>query len=75
MTIDHDMFELEECPNCRGGGMIMTEGDWCVYVECCDCGAHTVYAEYNNEEEKQDAARRVVTLWNLGKVIRLEPGE
>lgn len=70
-----ELFELEECPNCRGGGQILHEGGWCVYVECADCGAHTVYSEYSDEQEMQEATRGVVRLWNLGKVIRIEPGE
>ena len=41
---------LEECPICRGAGVIMHEGGWSVQVECCDCSAHTLYMEYNNEE-------------------------
>ena len=36
---------LEECPLCRGAGMIMHEGGWSVQVECADCSAHTVYVE------------------------------
>lgn len=73
--MEKKIYELEECPNCRGGGMIHHEGGWCVYVECMDCGAHTVYTEYSNEEEKEEATGKVVTLWNVGKVIRVEPGE
>ena len=45
---------LEECPICRGAGMIMHEGGWSVQVECCDCSAHTIYMEYNSEEEKKE---------------------
>ena len=55
--------------------MIHHEGDWCVYVECIDCGAHTVYSEYSSEADKEEATKTVASLWNLGKVIRLEPGE
>ena len=40
---------LEECPICRGPGMLLHEGGWNVQVECTDCSAHTVYIEYNNE--------------------------
>lgn len=75
MIMEKNMIELEECPNCRGAGMIHHEGDWCVYVECIDCGAHTVYSEYSSEAEKEEATKTVASLWNLGKVIRLEPGE
>ena len=41
---------LEECPICRGAGMIFHEGGWNVQVECTDCSAHTVFIEYGNEE-------------------------
>lgn len=66
---------LEECPICRGSGFIMHEGGWNVQVECTDCSAHTVYVEYNNEDEKIEAERQVAMLWNLGKVIKSENGE
>lgn len=73
--MDETMINLEECPACRGAGVISHEGGWNVQVECCDCGAHTVYVEYNSEEEKAEAVRRVAMLWNMGKVIKLDPGE
>jgi len=66
---------LEECPCCRGNGMIVHEGGWNVQVECADCGSHTVYLDYNNEAEKEEAVRGVVRLWNLGKVIKQNIGE
>ena len=70
-----NIIELEECPACRGVGMIVHEGGWNVQVECADCGAHTVYVEYSNEEGKLEAEKRVATLWNIGKVIKINPGE
>jgi len=66
---------LEECPICRGAGMILHEGGWCVQVECVDCGSHTVYVEYNNDSEKTEAENAVAQLWNLGKVIKANRGE
>lgn len=66
---------LEDCPMCRGTGMLVHEGGWSVQVECVDCSAHTVYVEYENENEKLEAERSVATLWNLGKVIHGERGE
>ena len=45
-----EMILLEDCPICRGAGMILHEGGWSVQVECTDCSAHTIYVEYNNEE-------------------------
>lgn len=68
-------IELEECPICRGAGMLMHEGGWNVQVECMDCSAHTVYVEYENEEQMLEAERKVAALWNRGKVVSSERGE
>ena len=70
-----EMILLEDCPICRGAGMILHEGGWSVQVECTDCSAHTIYVEYNNEEEKKEAERAVAPLWNIGKVVSSERGE
>ena len=35
----------------------------------------TAELSYRNEEERQDAARRVALNWNLGKVIYPGPGD
>ena len=70
-----DIIMLEECPVCRGAGLISHEGGWCVQVECADCSAHTVFVEYDGEEEKQEAERAVAHLWNIGKVVSSERGE
>ena len=68
-------YYLEECPICRGAGMIMHEGGWSVQVECTECSAQTVYMEYNNEAEKAEAEQAVVHLWNIGKVVSSGRGE
>lgn len=68
-------YVLEDCPICRGAGMVMHEGGWNVQVECADCSAHTVYVEYQNEAQKALAEEQVVRLWNLGKVVCTEIGE
>ena len=70
-----ELIMLDECPVCRGAGLIMHEGGWSVQVECADCSAHTVYVEYDNEEEKSEAVKAVAHLWNIGKVITSERGE
>ena len=70
-----DMIELEECPCCRGTGILVHEGGWNVQVECTQCGSHTVYLDYENEEQKRVAELGVARLWNLGKVIKSNPGE
>lgn len=69
------IYDLEECPICRGSGILSHEGGWNVQVECADCSAHTVFVEYNSEAEMLDAEQKVVTLWNIGKVIRSDVGE
>ena len=66
---------LEECPICRGNGMLVHEGGWSVEVQCADCSAHTVYVEYKDETEKRSAEEAVTYLWNMGKVISSERGE
>ena len=71
----NDMIVLEDCPVCRGAGFIMHEGGWNVQVECCDCSAHTVFVEYKTEQEREEAEKKVATLWNIGKVIRSDVGE
>ncbi len=73
--MDEKELILEDCPMCRGSGMIVHEGGWNVQVECADCGSHTVYLDYNNDDEKTEAVRGVVRLWNLGKVIKQNLGE
>ena len=70
-----ELILLEECPICRGAGLILHEGGWSVQVECADCSAHTVYVEYNIEAEKMEAERTVARLWNIGKVVHGERGE
>ena len=37
-------IELEECPVCRGAGVMQDEQGWCVSVACMDCGAETAHA-------------------------------
>ena len=73
--MEQEILELECCPICRGAGTIMHEGGWNVQVECADCGSHTVYLDYANDKEKEEAVAGVVRLWNLGKVIKQNIGE
>ena len=70
-----NLIELEECPCCRGAGVLTHEGGWNVQVEGRDCGAHTVYLEYETEEQQREAELGVARLWNLGKVVKINPGE
>ena len=62
--------EFRSCPVCHEEcAYIETENNWCVYVQCGNCGAHTTFIEYKSPEEKPDAERKVTELWNMGKVI------
>ena len=71
----HTAVELLECPYCGGAGLLEKEQGWCWYVRCLHCGSETAPIEYNNEEEREDAARGAAHLWNLGKVIRSDLSE
>lgn len=73
--MEKEFIYLEDCPVCRGAGMIVHEGGWNVQVECVDCSAHTVFLEYDNEEEMKEAELGVARLWNMGKVVKGERGE
>lgn len=70
-----DEIDLGDCPCCGGVGTIEEEGGWCLYIQCGYCGAHTVELSYENEAERQEAARRAAENWNLRKVIYPGPGE
>lgn len=71
----NEIIILEDCPICRGAGMIVHEGGWSVQVECNDCSAHTVYVDYSDETQKLEAEKTVARLWNLGKVIKSDAGD
>ncbi|MCQ2420124.1 MAG: Lar family restriction alleviation protein [Clostridia bacterium] len=68
-------YEIVECPICQGTGLIQEENGWCVYVECLCCGSHTVSMPFENEQEREKAAKAVADLWNMGKVISAGVGE
>ena len=70
-----DGIDVQDCPCCGSVGCFEEEGGWCLYVQCVYCGARTAELVYKNEAERQDAARKAATNWNLRKVIRPDPGE
>ena len=70
-----DAIEVLDCPICGGPGVLEEENGWCVYVECMDCGCHTAELSYTNEEDRLQRAKQAASTWNIGKVIRHNPGE
>lgn len=70
-----DELELFDCPLCHGAGLLEEENGWCTYVTCMDFGCHTAEVPYQNAEQREQAIRRVVNTWNIGKVIPMSPGE
>lgn len=68
-------LDLQECPICGGPAVLEEEGKWCFYVMCMDCGCHTAEAVYDGVEQRKEAARKAAHLWNIGKVLRSDPGE
>lgn len=45
------------------------------YVMCMECGCHSVTIDFHSEDERLEAAKKTVMLWNTGKVISSSPGE
>lgn len=70
-----EMLEINDCPLCDGGGLLEEECGCGYYVMCMECGCHSVTIDFHSEEERLDAAKKTVTLWNTGKVISSSPGE
>ncbi len=71
----HEEIELQDCPVCRGPGLLEEENGWCWSVMCLDCGAQTASIAYKTPEQRLEAARSAAHLWNIGKVVRSDPGE
>ena len=71
----HKELELQDCPYCGGAALLEEENDWCWYVMCVDCGAQTAAIPYKTPEERPEAARKAVNLWNIGKIMRSTNGD
>ena len=71
----HKHLELHDCPYCGGPGLLEEEHGWCFYVMCMDCGCHTAEISYKAPTERITAAKNAAHLWNIGKVLRSDPGE
>ena len=70
-----EIMELLDCPLCGGTGILETEGGWCSYAACCDCGGRTAEMRFDTPEEHLTALAKAASLWNMGKVIPCTPGE
>ena len=66
-----EMLEINDCPLCDGGGLLEEECGCGYYVMCLECGCHSVTIDFHSEEERLDAAKKTVMLWNTGKVIEI----
>ena len=66
---------LQDCPYCGGAGLLEEENGWCWYAMCLHCGAQTAPFDYSTPEERVLAARRAAYTWNIGKVLRSDPGD
>ena len=64
-----EMLEIHDCPLCDGGSLLEEESGCGYYVMCLDCGCHSVTIDFHSEEERLEAAKKTVMLWNAGKVI------
>ncbi len=74
MNID-EMLEISDCHCVRAAHLMEEECGCSYYVMCLECGCHTVNIDFRSEQERLDAAKRAVMLWNTGKVISSSPGE
>ena len=69
------MTELAECPDCGGTAVLEYEAGWSVWAECTNCGTHTAFLTYQNEEQMHEAERGSADLWNARRVVHARPGE
>ena len=67
-------IELQDCPACRGTGLLEEDKGWSFYVACLDCGAQTGDITNKSPEEREAAAKQAAELWNMGKVVSPDPG-
>ncbi|MBQ6678685.1 MAG: Lar family restriction alleviation protein [Lachnospiraceae bacterium] len=79
MSEEKKVTEAEELLPCRvcheDCACIEHEGGWCTYVMCANCGSATAFIAYKNEEERIEAEKKAIHIWNMGKVIAESRGE
>ena len=70
-----EKLEIHDCRLCDGGAFLEEYGGCGYYVMCLECGCQSVTIDFHSEEERLEAAKKTVDLWNAGKVISCNPGE
>ena len=68
-------IDLLDCPICHGSGLLEEESNYCYYITCMDCGAHTAEVVFKSDKERLEAAQKAASRWNSGKVLSPNPGE
>ena len=71
----YEEIDLGDCPVCGGCGLLEEEKGQSYYVVCVDCGAHTADTPFNGENDRLTAAELAAHLWNIGKVLSMNPGD
>lgn len=71
----NEKINVQDCPVCGGPAALFEEGGFAFTVQCADCGAQSAVSTYNKPEDREKAAEMAAYTWNLGKVIRPDPGE
>ena len=67
----NDLVELSDCTICGGPALLEEENGNGYSVSCMDCGSFTVKMNFKSDsmEDRLEAAKKVASLWNAGKVI------
>ena len=68
----YEKIHLEDCPFCRGAGMLEEENGWCWYVICADCGSQTAPIEYKTPDKRFEAAEKAAALDALARLDQAE---
>ena len=66
-----EKLEIHDCPLCDGGALLEEEGGCGYYVMCLECGCQSVTIDFHSEEERLEAAKKTVDLWNANNDVDL----
>ena len=65
------LFEIVECYKQKR----KEDDDGGILIFACPHCQGPAVVEYRTDEEKKTVLQKAATLWNVGKVIKMEPGE